>query len=85
MKAGCLQLYQKRIPQQVLFKVFAQICCYLSKFCYILSFFPPKNLLVVVANPCKVFKIFIPTKIIYTEPDLRVCENLRRIAFQVGA
>ena len=73
MKAGCLQLYQKRIPQQVLFKVFAQICCYLSKFCYILGkFISQKNLLVVVANRCKVFKISIPTKIIYTGPDLKV-------------
>ena len=36
--------------------------------------------LVVVANHCKVFKIFIPTKIIYSGSDIRVRENLRRIA-----
>ena len=46
-------------------------------------YFPEKHL-VVFANHCKVFKIFIPIKIIYSGPDIRVWENLRRIAFRVG-
>ena len=33
-------------------------------------YFPEKHL-VEVANHCKVFKIFIPTKIIYSGPDIK--------------
>ena len=66
--------------------VFTKICCYLSKFRDILrNFISQKKHLVVVANPYKVFKIFIPTKIIYSGLDIRVWENLTRIAFRVGA
>ena len=39
---------------------------------------------VVAANPCKVFKIFIPTKIIYSGPGIKVRENLIRLAFRTG-
>ena len=45
------------------------------------SLFPPKKL-VVVANRCKVFKIFIPTKIIYTRfRSLAAIINFRRMIF----
>ena len=42
-------------------------------------YFPEKHV-VVLANRYKVFKIFIPTKVIYSGSDIRVRENLRRIA-----
>ena len=32
----------------------------------------PKNLLVAAVNHCKVFKTFIPAKIMYLAPDIRV-------------
>ena len=46
-------------------------------------FISQKNLLVATANRHKVFKIFVPTKVIYSEPETRVWENLRVLAFRV--
>ena len=36
------------------------------------------------ANRCKVFKIFIPTKILYSGPGIKVWENLIRLAYRTG-
>ena len=60
-------------------KIFAQIC-YLSKFRDILGMFISQKNLVVAAKRCKVFKIFIPTKTIYSGPHI---SDLRRLAFRV--
>ena len=85
LQAGGLQLYQKCIPQQIFFKIFDQICCYISKFRDILgTFSSQENFLVVSANHCKVFKTLIPTNIIYSWPDIRVWENLRRLTSRRG-
>ena len=68
-----------------IFKLFAQIRCYLPKFYDILGkFISQKNLSVAAVNRCKVSKIFIPTKIVYSEPDIMVWENLRHLAFWEG-
>ena len=45
-----MQLYQKCIPQQVLFKIFGQICSYLSKFRDILVKSISQKNLIVAAN-----------------------------------
>ena len=46
------------------------------------KFSSQKNILVVTANRC--FRIFIPTKIMYSGSDIRVWENLRRLGFRAG-
>ena len=50
LQDGCMQLYQKCIPQQVLFKIFGQICSYLSKFRDILVKSISQKNLVVATN-----------------------------------
>ena len=36
------------------------------------------------ANRCKVFKIFIPTKITYSGPGIKVRENQIHLTFRIG-
>ena len=82
LQDGCMQLYQKCIPQQVLFRLFVQICCYLSKFWDILGKFISQKRFGLVTNRCNVFKIFIPTKIIYTRFwSLAAIVNFLRMTF----